>query len=83
MKKTVLLYILLALLFGFFVGLSVPFSYSLCTKGCPTPLLQICEHGFLGLDIASITSYRTNSCGDSGIVQGRLGGLLVYAKSAY
>lgn len=46
MKKTVLLYILLALLFGFFVGLSVPFSYSLCTKGCPTPLLQICEHGF-------------------------------------
>lgn len=46
MKKTVLLYILLALLFGFFVGLSVPFSYSLCTKGCPTPLLQVCEHGF-------------------------------------
>lgn len=32
MKKTVLLYILLALLFGFFVGLSVPLAIAYAQK---------------------------------------------------
>lgn len=44
MKKRFSLFILLSLLLGIFIGLSVP--YCLFSSNCPTPLLQVCGHGF-------------------------------------
>lgn len=44
MKKTILLFALLALLIGIFVGLCIP--YCLFSSNCPTPILQVCGHCF-------------------------------------
>lgn len=60
MKKIIFGGILPSLLLGVCIGLCIP--YSLVSSICPEPLLQVCQHSFLGLVLTSIAGGRFYSC---------------------